>query len=50
VKRFLDNKKLARIKERIELKHSFNSKFNKTVRGYNLENDDNVKEAIKENF
>ena len=50
VKRFLDNKKLARIKERIELKHSFNSKFNKTVKRYNLHNDDNVKEAIKENF
>jgi len=50
VKRFLENKKLARIKERIELKHSFNSKFNKTVKRYNLHNDDNVKEAIKENF
>jgi U3 small nucleolar RNA-associated protein 14 len=50
VKRFLDNKKLARIKERIELKHSFNSKFNKTVKRYNLHKDENVKEAIKENF
>ncbi len=50
VKRFLDIKKLARIIERIELKHSFNSKFNKTVKGYNLHNDDNVNEAIKENY
>ena len=32
VKRFLESKKLDRIKERIELKHSFNSKFNKTVK------------------
>ena len=50
VKKYLENKKMDRIKERIELKHSTNSKFNKTVKKYNLQNDANVKEAIKENI
>jgi U3 small nucleolar RNA-associated protein 14 len=50
VRDYLEKKKMQRIKERIELKHSFNSKFNKTVKRYNLHKDDNVKEAIKENF
>jgi len=50
VKNFLEKKNMDRIKERIELKHSFNSKFNKTVKRYNLQNDLNVKEAIKENL
>lgn len=50
VRDYLDKKKMQRIQERIELKHSFNSKFNKTVKRYNLHKDDNVKEAIKENF
>ncbi len=50
VREYLDKKKMQRIQERIELKHSFNSKFNKTVKRYNLHKDDNVKEAIKENF
>lgn len=50
VNNYLDKKNMDRIKERIELKHSFNSKFNKTVKRYNLQNDLNVKEAIKENL
>jgi U3 small nucleolar RNA-associated protein 14 len=50
VKNYLEKKKMKRIKERIDLKHSVNSKFNKTVKRYNLQNDANVKEAIKENF
>jgi U3 small nucleolar RNA-associated protein 14 len=50
VNSYLEKKKMARIQERIELKHSFNSKFNKTVKRYNLQNDANVKEAIKENL
>lgn len=50
VNNYLEKKNMDRIKERIELKHSFNSKFNKTVKRYNLQNDLNVKEAIKENL
>jgi len=50
VNNYLDKKNMDRIKERIELKHSFNSKFNKTVKRYSLQNDLNVKEAIKENL
>jgi U3 small nucleolar RNA-associated protein 14 len=50
VKNYLEKKKLDRIKERIELKHSFNSKFNKTVKRYNLHNDVEVREKIKENY
>lgn len=50
VQNYLEKKNMDRIKERIELKHSFNSKFNKTVKRYNLQNDLNVKEAIKENL
>lgn len=50
VKKYLDKKKLNRIKERIELKHSTNSKFSKTVKRYNLQNNEGVKDAIKENF
>jgi U3 small nucleolar RNA-associated protein 14 len=50
VKRYLDSKKLDRAKERMQLRHSMNSKFSKTVKRYKLQGDDNVKEAIKENF
>jgi U3 small nucleolar RNA-associated protein 14 len=50
VNAYLEKKNIDRIKERIELKHSFNSKFSKTVKRYNLQSDLNVKEAIKENF
>merc|ERR1711957_325635 len=50
VNSYLEKKNLDRVKERIELKHSFNSKFSKTVKRYNLQSDLNVKEAIKENL
>merc|ERR1712032_1456985 len=50
VNSYLEKKNVDRIKERIELKHSFNSKFSKTVKRYNLQSDVNVKEAIKENL
>merc|ERR1712222_274935 len=50
VSNYLEKKSVDRIKERIELKHSFNSKFSKTVKRYNLQSDVNVKEAIKENL
>jgi len=50
VNAYLEKKNIDRIKERIELKHSFNSKFSKTVKRYNLQSDLNVKEAIKENL
>jgi U3 small nucleolar RNA-associated protein 14 len=50
VKRYLESKKLDRAKERMQLRHSMNSKFSKTVKRYKLQGDDNVKEAIKENF
>lgn len=50
VKNYIEKKKVDRIKERMDLKHSINSKFNKTVKRYNLGKDQQVKEAIKENF
>lgn len=50
VKNYLEKKKEKRILERMDLKHSINSKFHKTVTRYNLKNDQQVKEAIKDNF
>lgn len=50
VKRYLEKKKEDRIQERMDLKHSINSKFSKTVKKYNLQNDQQVREAIKDNF
>lgn len=50
VKKYIEKKKGDRIKERMDLKHSINSKFNKIVNRYNLGKDEQVKEAIKENF
>ena len=50
VKNYLEKKKENRIEERMNLKHSINSKFQKTVKRFNLQNDQQIKEAIKENF
>jgi len=49
VKKYLDKKMMNRISERISLKHT-NSKFNKTVKRYNLNNESSMKDAIKDNF
>ena len=43
VKSYVDKKKLDRIKERLSLKHSLNSKFAKTIKRYNLHKDQNTK-------
>jgi len=43
VKEYIEKKKLDRIKERLSLKHSLNSKFAKTVKKYNLHKDQNTK-------
>jgi len=34
----------------MQLKHSLNSKFQKTIKKYHFDKDQQVKEAIKENF
>ena len=39
-----------RVQERMQLKHSLNSKFQKTIKKYHFDKDQQVKEAIKDNF
>lgn len=43
VKEYVEKKKLDRIEERLNLKHSLNSKFAKTIKKYNLHKDQNTK-------
>lgn len=50
VQKYLQKKQKDRARERIELKHSFNSKFSKTVKRYHLDKNQQAKEAIKENY
>lgn len=50
VQQYFQKKQKDRARERMELKHSFNSKFSKTVKRYHLDQDQQVKEAIKENY
>lgn len=50
VQNYLEKKKMKRIEERMTLKHSINSKFQKTVKHYHLDKDKQMKEHIKENF
>ena len=50
VQEYLDKKKIDRVQERMQLKHSLNSKFQKTIKRYHFDRDQQVKEAIKDNF
>ena len=50
VENYLNKKRIDRVQERMQLKHSLNSKFQKTIKKYHFDKDQQVKEAIKENF
>ena len=50
VENYLNKKKKDRADERMMLKHSINSKFQKTIKKYHFNRDSQVKEAIKENY
>ena len=50
VENYLNKKRIDRVQERMQLKHSLNSKFQKTIKKYHFDKDHQVKEAIKENF
>ena len=50
VENYLNKKKIDRVQERMQLKHSLNSKFQKTIKKYHFDKDQQVKEAIKDNF
>ena len=50
VENYLNKKRMDRVQERMQLKHSLNSKFQKTIKKYHFDKDHQVKEAIKDNF
>ena len=50
VQEYIEKKKIDRVQERMQLKHSLNSKFQKTIKRYHFDKDQQVKEAIKDNF
>ena len=50
VENYLNKKRIDRVQERMQLKHSLNSKFQKTIKKYHFDKDQQIKEAIKENF
>ena len=50
VQQYIEKKKVDRVQERMQLKHSLNSKFQKTIKRYHFDRDQQVKEAIKDNF
>ena len=50
VENYLNKKRMDRVQERMQLKHSLNSKFKKTIKKYHFDKDQQVKEAIKDNF
>ena len=50
VDNYLNKKRIDRVQERMQLKHSLNSKFQKTIKKYHFDKDQQVKEAIKDNF
>ena len=47
VQEYIEKKKIDRVQERMQLKHSLNSKFQKTIKRYHFDKDQQVKEAIK---
>jgi U3 small nucleolar RNA-associated protein 14 len=50
VENYLNKKRIDRVQERMQLKHSLNSKFQKTIKKYHFDKDQQVKEAIKDNL
>ena len=50
VQKYIEKKKIDRVQERMQLKHSLNSKFQKTIKRYHFDREQQVKEAIKDNF
>ena len=50
VQQYINKKKIDRVQERMQLKHSLNSKFQKTIKRYHFDKDQQVKEAIKDNY
>ena len=50
VQQYIDKKRIDRVQERMQLKHSLNSKFQRTIKRYHFDRDQQVKEAIKDNF
>ena len=50
VQNYIEKKKIDRVQERMQLKHSLNSKFQKMIKRYHFDRDQQVKEAIKDNF
>jgi U3 small nucleolar RNA-associated protein 14 len=50
VQNYKSKKIIDRVQERMQLKHSLNSKFQKTIKKYHFDKDQQVKEAIKDNF
>ena len=50
VQQYIDKKRIDRVQERMQLKHSLNSKFQKTIKKYHFDKDQQVKEAIKDNY
>ena len=50
VQKYIDKKKIDRVQERMQLKHGLNSKFQKIIKRFHFDKDQQVKEAIKDNF
>ena len=50
VQNYKNKKIIDRVQERMQLKHSLNSKFQKTIKKYHFDKDQQVKEAIKDNY
>jgi len=50
VQQYIDKKRSDRVQERMKLKHGLNSKFLRTIKRYHFDKDQQVKEAIKDNY
>ena len=50
VQQYIDKKRNDRVQERMKLKHGLNSKFLRTIKRYHFDKDQQVKEAIKDNY
>ena len=50
VQKYIEKKRIDRVQERMQLKHGLNSKFQKIIKRFHFDKDQQVKEAIKDNF
>ena len=50
VQQYIDKRRNDRVQERMKLKHGLNSKFIRTIKRYHFDKDQQVKEAIKDNY